>query len=408
MKKSKILFIIALVSFLVAGLLMIISFSLDESESVSVSDVSAVMSKEESQIESVEDVSIEISDVFAESDVVSEPKDESDTSTAEPIETLHGWIINNLGYTYIYDNSGYEQFNYKNSALERYINSINNIAAVLPESVKVFNITAPVSSTFADIPREIYVNDNFFNSSQTAFVSNVESKLDESILNIPIVSLLEEMYDNGEYVFYRTDRNWTALAAYKAYNEFCGAAGFDPYSLEEHEQISAGKYLGSFYNAISFDNESGKNDKYIEYLCKTPDEVIAYKCIKDVKTSLTIYTNENVYTNYSLCENEVSLTNAYDVFLGREAERYEIMSSANGGNLLIIGDSSVYPMVSFLASHYRKIDIINPSLYNGNVKEFLNGREYDHALIMCYSTNAVSGQYVPSLNIFAGVTEENG
>ncbi len=409
MKKSKILFIIALVSFLIAGTFMIISLSIDGNDIISKPDVSVSDSKNDSSIESNKDVSVDVSDAFAESDFVSETdeNDESDSVISTPIEKEipHGWVINNLGYTYIYNNSGYEQFNYKNTALERYVNSVNNVASLLPENIKVFNITAPVSSTFASIPREIYIADNFYNSSQTVFVSTVESKLNERVINIPIISAVEEMYDNGDYVFFRTDRNWTALAAYKGYTEFCNAAEIDAYSMEDFEQITAGKYLGCFYNAILLDDDSDQNNEYIEYLCKTPDEVVAYRCKDDIKTSLTIYTSDNVHTNYSLCDNEVSLTNAYDVFLGRDAERYEIMSTATGGNLLIIGDSSVYPMISFLASHYRKIDIINPSMYNGNINEFMNGREYDHALIMCYSTNAVSGRYVPSLNIFAGVTE---
>jgi hypothetical protein len=99
---------------------------------------------------------------------------------------------------------------------------------VIPESVRVYNITVPVSSTFADIPREIYVNDNFYNQSQSAFSSTVASRLNTTITSVKVVNILEEKYDNDEYVYFRTDRNWTSLGAYYAYKQFCADAEIAP------------------------------------------------------------------------------------------------------------------------------------------------------------------------------------
>ena len=105
----------------------------------------------EASVEISVETSSEVTDVF----------NESVESVEDSDEIFHGWIINEYGYTYIYDNSGYEQFNYKASALNRYVNSINSLSEALPKTTRFFNITVPVSSTFVSIPKEIYANDNF-------------------------------------------------------------------------------------------------------------------------------------------------------------------------------------------------------------------------------------------------------
>lgn len=336
----------------------------------------------------------EISDV---SDDISLNEAESSTeenkNESEP-EIKHGWVINEYGYTYLYGNCGYEQFNYKSTALERYSASLNSFASLIGPSCRLFNITVPVSSTFAPIPREIYVQDNFYNQSQSAFVSTVGSKLDARITNINVVSELERRYDEGEHVYFRTDRNWTSLGAYSAYKAFCSTAGISAYPIESFVQKDGGEFLGSFYNATSS----------IE-LEKDPDLFYYYPALSSIKCSLTVYDNDMVYSEYELCGNDFSIETAYNVYLGRDAARYEINTTAPNRSLLIIGDSSAAPLAPFLASHYSKIDIINPERFNESLTEFLRDRKYDDVLTICYSTNAVNGSYIPSFNIINGVTE---
>lgn len=307
----------------------------------------------------------------------------------------HGWVINEYGYTYVYNGCGYEQFNYKNSALQRYVNALNNFVTLLPESTQLYSITVPVSSTFADIPREIYVSDNFYNQAQSTFVSTVSALTDKRLTHVSIVDILESSYDNGEYVFYRTDKNWTADGAYLAYRSFCESAKIEPLPINTFPKNTVDEFLGSFYNATK--SNAMKN---------SPDEFIYYSPSRTVKSSLTVYDNGKVYENYSVCGNKVNKYSPQTVFLGRDAERFEINTTASGGKLLIIGDESVYPIVPFLTSHYNKIDVINPKRFKTSLNEFLNNRSYDTCLLMCYSTNSISGDYIPTLNLLTGVTAD--
>ncbi len=308
------------------------------------------------------------------------PKDEYD-------ESIEGWVINEYGYTYVYKDTGLEQFNFGMSTLNRYADSLNAMCALVPQDTRIFNITVPVSASFVPIPYEIRERDNYYNSYQSTFVSTTASKLDERITNIPIVSLIEEKYNNGEYVFYRSDRNWTQLGAYAAYTAFCENAGIQAYALEEFEQKEVVQFLGSFY--IATKSKAMENN---------PDALVCYSTIPSVKTVMTVYDSGLIYENYKLCENKTSKLDAYNVFLGTNAGRYEINTTASGGSLLIVGDSSVYPMVPFLASHYNKIDVINPEYFGTSFEEYLANRQYDDVIMMCYSTNAVNGNFVPAFS----------
>lgn len=371
-------------------ILMVISFTLKEQESVYYG--SSLPEITSNHIEySIETENSVISEETIVSNVFAESSFNDQVSIEGSFNIDHGWIINEYGYTYLYGDCGYEQFNYKISALERYVRSLNNVKGCFDNSTRVFSITVPVSSTFADVPREIYVMDDFYNQSQSAFVTTLSQKTESSIVHIPIVSILEDRYDNGEYVFFRTDKNWTSLGAYYAYTAFCEKAGISYYSLENFEKQVVGEYLGSFYNATKSANMSDN-----------PDQMLCYSTLPSVNTSLTLFNNGLLYSDYNICDNDVAFYNAYNYYFGREAERYEVTTSSNGGALLIIGDSSSYPIVPFLCSHYSKIDIIDPREFDTTLNEFLKEHHYDDCVIMCYSTNAVSGDFVPSLNVLTG------
>lgn len=361
-----------------------------------VSDESAASSMDET---SVFDDSSDMSDVFSESSFdISEISDFSDISEISDVidEITHGWIINEFGYTYVYNGCGYVQFNYKSSALQRYVNTLNNFVATLPENTRVFSITVPVSTTFADIPREIYTADNFYNQAQTTFVSTVSSLTDERIKHIPIVDLLEREYDNGEYVYFRTDKNWTSDGAYIAYAEFCKNAGFTAHPITSFAKSSMDGYLGSFYNATK-----------LNAMASNPDTFTYYLPLRDVRSTLTVYDENRVYENYTVCGNNASIAFPSYVFLGREAERYEIHTTASGGSLILIGDESIYPCVPFLMSHYSRIDVIDPSRFKTSFTEFFENRSYDDCIVMCYSINSISGDFVPTFNYLTGaVTDE--
>lgn len=375
---------IALVFSILLSILMLSAFNMNEvtegshieSEFIYSSDIDESTNDEYSEETSDINVNLEMSDVQNE-------------------EPEHGWIINEFGYTYVYDDSGFQQFNYKQSSLQRYVDCMNDLAKSYPGTSDVYNILVPISTTFADIPREIYKYDNFFNLSQSSFVATVNTKIDDSVSNISIVNSLETAYDNGEKVYFRTDPNWTSLGAYKAYLAFCEQSSIEALPIEKFSAIEMGDFLGSFYRSTSS-----------ESMYKNPDNFVCFSVNPEVSVTMTLYDGGMVFTDYSLCNNSVNIGNKYDCYLGRDAGRYSISTNTDGGSLLIIGDSSVAPMLPFLASHYRNIEFINPLYYNTNIEDIFSKQDFDDILTMCYTTNAVSGNYIPSLINLLGVKSD--
>ena len=77
-------------------------------------------------------VSEEVSDIEQSVDI----SIEEDSSVTEEPELEYGWVINKYGYTYLYKDCGYEQFNYSSKVLDRYV-----VVTVLTSQVLVLEYT---------------------------------------------------------------------------------------------------------------------------------------------------------------------------------------------------------------------------------------------------------------------------
>ncbi|HBR30974.1 MAG TPA: hypothetical protein DD733_02710, partial [Clostridiales bacterium] len=249
--------------------------------------------------------------------------------TSESDELFHGWVINNLGYTYIYGDTGYEQCSATGKTATRYAETLNSLVAKIPGGVDVYSILAPTSVEFAEIPYEVYKSDadNFINANQKNVISVINENLDERIKSINIYETLSSHKD--EYLYFRTDINWTALAAYYAYSDFAAAAGFSPVRIDDFNKETYENFLGRFHTATNKD-----------CLSKTPDFIDYYLTDKNNTCDLTVYKSGITYTSYSVSGNGVSgSANGYNVFLGMEAERYKITTGTSGGKLLVVSDT---------------------------------------------------------------------
>ncbi len=351
------------------------------------------------ETDEISEIIIEISDIGDLSDEMGDVSSDSsqafnENSQEEEPLIYHGWVINPYGYTYVYGDTGFEQFNYKNTALDRYVNGLNTLASAIPADCRFFNMIAPVQSSFYDIPREIYVGDNFYNASQKAFVSTVESKLADNILDIPLIGKIERRFDDGEYMFFRTDKNWTAHAAYDAYAEYCEKADFSALSKGSFQTRAIEDFLGSFYKATT-----------MKSMKENPDRLDYFYPNAGVDTTLTAFSDGRVYTDYRLSGNGNS-TNLWKLYLGTEADYYKIDSTSNGGTLVAVGDTSLLPMLPFLATHYSCIYVVNTMVFEGSIADFVAEQKADDVLTICYSTGAVSGEYVPTFNRLCGITGE--
>ncbi len=356
----------------------------DRSEEESTPDIELSFDESEPEDGSVEasnDVSDEIS-----GDVSEEPDE----------ELFHGWIINNMGYTYIYYGVGVEQFNASSTTLGKYTDSLAALATKFPAGTNLYCMPIPTRIGFlnSQISSEIKKQDNFFNSSQEAFIDNVSSALSESMNVIDVFAPFSESYESGAGLYFNTDLNWTSDAAYLAYKEFCAATGNAPIIREAYEAKEMQGFLGSFYNATHF-----------EALEKNADVFRYYQNADTDACKVTVYRNGSTSKKYNLLNNDLTSTSkAYSIYLGTTAPRFKLESPCTSGKkLLIVGDGSAAAMLPFLIANYSEIHYIDVALYNEDFEAFLAENSFTDVLFTGYATNAVKGDYPKHLQEMAGL-----
>ncbi len=312
----------------------------------------------------------------------------SSPSVSSPvIETtpsvFRGWIINRMGYSYLYNDRALLQFNGTVKTAERYADILNGIAKSL-KNENTYSITVPTQVEFLEIPVSVMAQDNFYCTSQQEAQYALENKL-ENIENIDIISVFQEHSD--EYLFFRTDYNWTATAAYYAYTQFCSRLNLTPVPLNAYETVSLDNYLGWFYTATQS-----------EVLLDNADTIVYYRTETEYPCYITV--EENGYKTYVLkySGTNIEKSNGYDVFIGPEREIKRFETRAKGGSLLIIGDTSAHTFIPFLTAHFGEIIFYNPNCFSSESN--YNLPQTDYVLFMNYATNAHNAAYCGKLEGF--------
>lgn len=303
----------------------------------------------------------------------------SNNSVLEEKAIERGWVINSLGYSYLYYDRALQQFNGTVYTGQRYADVLNNFAEKT-DCTKIFSITVPTQAEFLDIPIAVMAEDNFYCNSQKEAVFASSLAMDK-VKNIDIYDVLYAHKD--EYIYFRTDYNWTALGAYYAYREFCKAANLQPVPLENYETVELDNYLGWFYTATKS-----------QMLLDNADTIVYYRIEKEHPCYITSY--EDGYMTHTLkyIGTEISAASGYNVFVGDEKPVYKFETRSKGGTLAIIGDMSAHAFIPFLLPHYKEITLYNPNMLKGTDDIDIDS---DTVLFLSYATNANSSVFCENI-----------
>lgn len=312
-----------------------------------------------------------------------EPSSES-SGTSQPAGELdYQWY----GYIYRYMNHALEDFTPGAASKQAYIDAVNSLCTAIGKGKNFYQIIIPTQVEFlrSTFPPEVTSSkgDGFYNQSQASFIKRVADESVVDIKNIDVTALFAEKYAAEEYIYFNTDKNYTALGAYYAYSEYCKAAGLTPVSLSELTEYTVDRFLGSFYT--STDSET---------LRENPDSVIFYDLDAKFPSDVTIYNGTSIFNKQKMIYKEVSsVANGFNVFFGREAYRIEIAVKEPTSNksILVIGDLAAAPFVPFLSANYKNITYINATQFNDkyyvSMGEFLKDKSYDDILVIDYTTS---------------------
>jgi len=368
----------------------------DNDSTVSIADVSETNSDEASGTDTPSTPDIpDVSDV-SESSQDTQSIDESSKEESKAPEVsednseFEGWIINDMGYTFVYQNMGFQQFTYsKTDYAKRYANAISGVAAEFGEGVNVYSMLVPthvefVKDSLSASKREAL---NFYNSSQNKFINNVADAL-AGVTNVGIYDTLAN--HNDEYLYFNTDINWTSLAAYYAYQDYAATAGItDALDITKCTTGNIATFLGRFYNAVSAGSDRD-SEKATDQLYANKDYIDYFMIPGYNDVNVVLRDGGAVYKIYALVGNNVTSSNGYSTFLGREGEHFEITTgNKNGKTLVVVGDTSVPTMLQYLVNDYQTIHYLNINYYTGCLSDFVAEKGATDVLFMSYCTNAV-------------------
>ena len=238
-----------------------------------------------------------------------------------------------------------------------YANVINTYAQALGENVTIYNLIVPNHFEYG-LPEKYKGK---IGRPQKPFIDLVKNNLDDSIVFVDIYDTMKTHYDNGEYLYFRTDHHWTGLGAYRAYEKFCEHAALTPVSLESFEKRTTTGFLGTLYSS-SMDKNLAANPDIVEYyVTDLPYEQTNLN--KDGETS---------YKGTLISEFKNGKTNGYLTFMGGDIPLATIKTqNSNGRKIIVFKESYGNAFIPFLVPNYETVYVADIRSFPYNSIDFI-------------------------------------
>lgn len=274
-----------------------------------------------------------------------------------------------VGSLFVLKDTALEIF-YGNSEIAGdYVNILNTYRLAVPANVNVYNLIIPTHFEFG-LPKK-YKNE--VGKEQKPFIDDIYSSLSPNITSVDAYSNIEKHYKNSEYLYFRTDHHWTALGAYRAYEEFAKSANLEATPLSMFEKRKVDKFLGTFYSS-TFNKDLEENPDYVEYYAPTNEcKVTNYNEDGSVAT-----------TNGYVVANKVSGdSNGYLVFMGGDKPLSVIETDASTDrSILIFKESYGNAFVPFLTRNFSKIYVADIRTFPFNGVDFVTQNNISDVLFI--------------------------
>lgn len=271
------------------------------------------------------------------------------------------------GAVYIWNNKGFEVFKGTVLDAKAYANSINNYQKVLGDKYNLYSVVVPTSVEIA-LPERL---SKTVSNNQKENISTILSELSTEVTAVDVYSVLGEK--RNEPLYYTTDKYWTQLGAFYAYNSLAEAMGVKSVEISSFTPATIdSQLLGSHVTAtISKETANGN-----PMLINNPDTVTYYKLADSVTVKAlpqggeelenTEYYNDNI-------ENGDSPTDIYNT--GDCAYTVLTNEAVEKGEIAVVTDKFGYGMAPFLSESFNKVHIIDIDNFQRNLKSYLEDNE---------------------------------
>ncbi len=315
---------------------------------------------------------------------VSEPSDEKSESSQENSEESISDVSENpniKGYydenVLIYDKQGYEMFYGSDSAAKKYASVISSIKHSLGNNINVYNMVIPTHSAYG-IPKSYRDTavDQYDN------INTIYSSYSSDVKAIDVYDTLNK--HKNEYVYFKTDHNWTALGAYYGYCDFCSEAGLTPVDIKK---LSSGT-IKNFEGALTAATKTDSNPNGNKDLLSNPDTVTYYD-IPGTYSCTLLERGTKEEKNVSLIATFAEGSNSYSAFIwGDNPYMKVVTSNKNGKKLCIIKDSYGCAFAPYTVTNYEEVYIVDPRYYEGNILDYIKKNKYTDVLVINSVMNA--------------------
>lgn len=243
-------------------------------------------------------------------------------------------------------------FAQKHSDLKQY-------ALIAPNSVNILKSNLPAFAPADD---------------QNPWIDKLKDSLTSA--GVAFIDIRDTFTDHKtEDLYYHTDHHWTTLGAYYAYLQAAAVMGIDTSSDSYDKAPVSQTFKGTLSAKSGF--RSGETDELDVFLPNgdnTLSSVVNY--VDEQKKSASFYDTSKLNTR-----------DKYALFFGGNHAQIKISTPTESNNtLLVLKDSYANSFVPFLAQHYRKIIMIDPRYYYGDLEQLLQVENVQEVLYL-YNAN---------------------
>lgn len=221
---------------------------------------------------------------------------------------------------------------------------LNCYMILVPDAANILSEKLPRLATSAD---------------QDKLFAQVKKQLSDSVRWIDALAILEQHEE--EYIYYRTDRNWTSLGAFYVFADACETLGIE---AGAQSTFVAYPVSTSFNGILSAKSSVGLNET---------DDIYIYVQKENAGEVVINYVDEQRKTTSLYDSSKLETRNQYDLFLGGDTSLIDIKTvSTSERRLLLVKDSFANCFVPFLEPYFREIVMIDPRYYGGTIDEIMD------------------------------------
>ena len=228
------------------------------------------------------------------------------------------------------------------------------------------DVTVAVAGREADVARRVLpsvyrgATDLFWQKTEEYFA-------DGGVEWVDLMTPLRELFDKGDYVYYKTDHHWTSSGAYRAYLVTADAMGIRARGADFFTpDVASTEFYGTTW--------SSAGAKWID-----PDTIEFYRFDGDenLVTDRGDKSFDGLYDRSYLGEKD-----KYSAFLGGNAARIDVTSKDGAREkILVIKDSFFHSMAPFLAADFDLV-IVDMRYTTDSVAEICKNEGITRVLIL--------------------------